>query len=984
MADREIDLKIVVDDSGAIQSINGVDEAIQKSQKSAESFASTFGSALLPGLAAAAAGVIKLGSVTGEFLTIAREIEDLSGGFQTLSERVGNVPTEKLDALKAATQGLTTEMDIMRAANQAVLLGVDDGSGKFEEMAAAAVKLGNAMGISTTEALERMVIGLGRGSKQILDDLGVMVNAEKAYKNYASAHDLVASKLTETQKKMAFLVEGQKQILESAASLPGSAESAATAYERLQTSASDARGEFAKGVSQNEALKNTLEGLNDILKRIDWKGAGDAFAQFVSDTLKGTALIVRSGNDLLNWARDVEGYFQNLNIGIFGEDLAAMLGGYSGALQKAREQQEANAASMNALGGAGIGAALGIQTASRAAEELSKKLEQDAAKAKADALAKALEEEAAAAERAAAAAKKAAGEFAKFQEEISGISNTKAGGAFEDVSKDAEAFGVALATSAISVQDFNEQLSLLGKKTGKEGFKVIIDGAKAGDKAVQEVNDEVKKLLGQVGDFNDFDKPVEDVFSAFRKGEIDVQAVEEQIQLLVLSTGGSIEKIEELRQALAKLKEKPIEANSEGLFGSGLFAQPSKDELKGFTEELEAQMAQGISNAVTVALEGGDVRGALADFGQSIGGVIGNAVGGPEGAIVGSLLGKVVTKELSEFGKTTKDSAEVLGANLGLAVAGPFGAALGFALGGMFGGMSKDEKLRRQFGAGFNELIKSADIDILEYLDTDDVQAKFENLNLDGVLQPQFDGIAASLATTFGLLEEGGDSMLNQFSQILAVNFQNVEGLNDLQIILQQAGMDAETLQANLEAAYLQGDLGAGEFLNANAQIENLFQQGIPGAIGATDTAFMNFVTNGLNSGAEAKDALGDLGAEMTEALNGGVSSLAELQEKLIAQGADAGKVAKLFEALGSAGISTIEQLTNISTIQSATITNQLQQVQGFFAETTNQVAELENQINALDNKEINIKVKYSSEYDSQTTKEAVEGGTGSTGLGAG
>jgi len=1025
MADREIDLKFVLDDSGAIKSINGVDKAIKEVNEEAAAAGKAFGdhlglaaaqvfSGIKKGAALSAAALTAMGVAAASALNLAREVEDLAGGFETLSDRVGNISGDKLDRLKEATQGLTTEMDIMRSANQAVLLGVDDGSGKFEEMAASAVKLGNAMGITTTEALNSLVLGIGRQSKMILDNLGIMVNLETAYKNFAEANGLVANSLTESQKKLAFQQEAFRQIKEGADSLPPSAETAANAYERLTATIADSRGHFALGVSSSDDLKEALQGFNTALNEIDFNKLGKEFGDFVSEMVNYATLISLNFEDMILEAKVFAARYRAAWNPFASPDAAEAMVRGNAALQKqvdgmldftnakerlnelgmvvdatfnditassTREIEKLQSSLTNIRGElADSGVAIDPATIAQF-QDLSAKLED--LKGKVPEVKKANVDLSGSLDEAGKSAKKAASDFERFTQQISEISNTKAGGVFEQVAKDAQVFGVALATNSISIKDFNEQLALLGKKTGKDGFKVIIDGAKAGDKAVSEVNAQVEKLLNNVKGFNAYEKPVEEVFKEFRAGKLDVQAVEEQIQLLILSTGGSIAEIEKLKKALEKLPD-AAGPNSGGLFGSGFFAQPDANQLKGFKEELESQMATGISNAVTAALEGGDVRGALEDFGQSVGGVLGNAMGGPEGAIVGSFLGKFVSKELMEFGKSTKDSAEVLGANLGLAVAGPFGGALGFALGGLFGGMSKDEKLRRAFGDGFNKLIKEANIDILKELDTDDIQQKFKDLDLDGALQPQFDGIAAALATTFGLLEEGGDNLLSQFSQILAVNFQNAEGLNDLQIILQRAGLSAEQLKEQLEEAYLSGGIAAGEFLNASSQVDNLFTQGIPGAIGATDVAFQNFVDNALRSGADAKDGIGDLGAEMTEALNGGVSTLAELQERLIAQGADASKVAAFFEAAAKAGISTIEQLTNVTTAQAANITAQLTAVSGFFSEASNEVERLEEMMNRLNNKEINIKVKYSSEYDSQSTKDVVEGGTGSTGLGAG
>jgi hypothetical protein len=85
----------------------------------------------------------------------------------------------------------------MLSANKAMSLGVADSTDEFTTlMEIARVKAKN-MGLSTTQAFNDIVTGLGRSSPLILDNLGITINATEAQEEYAKALGKTASELTE-------------------------------------------------------------------------------------------------------------------------------------------------------------------------------------------------------------------------------------------------------------------------------------------------------------------------------------------------------------------------------------------------------------------------------------------------------------------------------------------------------------------------------------------------------------------------------------------------------------------------------------------------------------------------------------------------------------------------------------------------------------------------------------------------------------------
>lgn len=72
------------------------------------------------------------------------------------------------------------------------------------------------MGISTTQAFSDIVTGLGRGSAQILDNLGIVISASDAYEEYAKSIGKSVKKLTDAEKKQVLInkvvQDGKKEL----------------------------------------------------------------------------------------------------------------------------------------------------------------------------------------------------------------------------------------------------------------------------------------------------------------------------------------------------------------------------------------------------------------------------------------------------------------------------------------------------------------------------------------------------------------------------------------------------------------------------------------------------------------------------------------------------------------------------------------------------------------------------------------------------
>jgi len=100
--------------------------------------------------------------------------------FDELAKQAGGSSDEILAALKRATDGTVANTDIILAANKGILLGLGAQADQWEKLAEVARFRARAMGLSVTQALNDITTGIGRESRMILDNLGIILDLDEA------------------------------------------------------------------------------------------------------------------------------------------------------------------------------------------------------------------------------------------------------------------------------------------------------------------------------------------------------------------------------------------------------------------------------------------------------------------------------------------------------------------------------------------------------------------------------------------------------------------------------------------------------------------------------------------------------------------------------------------------------------------------------------------------------------------------------------
>jgi chemotaxis regulatin CheY-phosphate phosphatase CheZ len=145
-----------------------------------------------------------------DLLNRGNEVNKIEVGFRRLAGTVRDTAgvqqkwNEVLDAARKGTRGLVTDVQLMLAANRGILLGLPITAKEFGMLTDAAFKLGRAMGLETTQAIQDLTIALGRTSPRILDNLGIMVKIAEANQVWADKTGIRVRQMTQEQKTIAF------------------------------------------------------------------------------------------------------------------------------------------------------------------------------------------------------------------------------------------------------------------------------------------------------------------------------------------------------------------------------------------------------------------------------------------------------------------------------------------------------------------------------------------------------------------------------------------------------------------------------------------------------------------------------------------------------------------------------------------------------------------------------------------------------------
>lgn len=214
-----------------------------------------------------AQGIFDL-SKSGVYLSL------VTSEFGKISKTAGFDAVDGLDKLRDAARGTINDFALITAANKAFTLKVTDNVDQLASLMEIADARANRLGGTTEAAFDDIVTGIGRESKQILDNLGIIIDIDQATKSYAETVGKTADQLSAMERKQAIIAQITADSADILKDLGGAANENAGAIESLSASFENLKlaiGQaFAPDVIDNakifsgifDGLRSVVDGIN--------------------------------------------------------------------------------------------------------------------------------------------------------------------------------------------------------------------------------------------------------------------------------------------------------------------------------------------------------------------------------------------------------------------------------------------------------------------------------------------------------------------------------------------------------------------------------------------------------------------------------------------------------------------------------------------------------------------------------------------------
>jgi len=268
---EQIGVKVQFDNSKFDKGVANYEKGLAKATKTTTTATKTvngLGTAFTQMLtigAIAAVGTMVVNFGTASFETAAK-VERLSKATNAMAASLGTSGNAMVEAATKASKGTISQADAFLAANKAMMFGVVESSDDMATMTEIAVTLGAAMGQDAGKSLDDFSTALGRQSKQILDNLGIIMDQELAYRMYADTLGKSVSALTAEEKERAFVNAALEIGAQKVKELGGVAEDATTRQLRLTATWQDFQLAFGKILTGVEGGIGLFDGLSSAVE----------------------------------------------------------------------------------------------------------------------------------------------------------------------------------------------------------------------------------------------------------------------------------------------------------------------------------------------------------------------------------------------------------------------------------------------------------------------------------------------------------------------------------------------------------------------------------------------------------------------------------------------------------------------------------------------------------------------------------------------
>lgn len=233
---------------------------------------------VLAGVAVAVGGFIAAFKVA----EIGEEINAVTAQFDLLAKQAGAASTELKTQLESVAQGTIDTTDLLKSTNK-FITEFNGNTNRIPEILDIARKATNLFGGEVTENYERIGQAIASGNTRSLRSLGIIIDQETAYKNFARTLGISADELSEAGKKQAILNESLAKGQEAFKNVDPNIRELSTSYERLKVQIKEAADTAATSFTNTfgsfftsllDSAGHSLEEFNLRLKKPEEGAAG--------------------------------------------------------------------------------------------------------------------------------------------------------------------------------------------------------------------------------------------------------------------------------------------------------------------------------------------------------------------------------------------------------------------------------------------------------------------------------------------------------------------------------------------------------------------------------------------------------------------------------------------------------------------------------------------------------------------------------------
>jgi hypothetical protein len=207
-----------------------------------------------------------LTAALGKITIDAAPVEGLSNAFDGLAASADQGSDELLDALQRGSAGMIAQRDLMMSFNKAASLVSTDFAVQLPEAMEYLGKVSASTGQDLDFLLDSLVMGVGRISPMILDNLSIQVSQAEATERAAQMFAVEAEALSKTQQQAGMMNVVMEKLAANTASMPDVTDSAAAGLARMRAKAQNLADRV--GSSLLPALGNILGAFDSLSEQV--------------------------------------------------------------------------------------------------------------------------------------------------------------------------------------------------------------------------------------------------------------------------------------------------------------------------------------------------------------------------------------------------------------------------------------------------------------------------------------------------------------------------------------------------------------------------------------------------------------------------------------------------------------------------------------------------------------------------------------------